>query len=32
MRLRAPAHDDAGALLAFFERLSEHTDRTLKSW
>jgi acetyl coenzyme A synthetase (ADP forming)-like protein len=25
LRLRAPAHDDAGALLAFFERLSEHS-------
>jgi acetyl coenzyme A synthetase (ADP forming)-like protein len=25
LRLRAPAHDDASALLAFFERLSEHS-------
>jgi acetyl coenzyme A synthetase (ADP forming)-like protein len=25
LRLRAPARDDAGALLAFFERLSEHS-------
>jgi acetyl coenzyme A synthetase (ADP forming)-like protein len=25
LRLRAPAHDDAGALLAFFERLSDHS-------
>ena len=25
LRLRAPAHGDAGALLAFFDRLSEHS-------